>query len=195
MIEDKFEALDVVGESGNETVELSCKDCKHVFKANMNLVTPKNCEHELGRSVTIICPSCKVRASTTTTEHRAATEGDYLTTLEHTADVLRQQIDEYRQANKHKFTIKQMDLSGYSASMTCLQCNTDFPINVKAGLNMKRVNDTTMMVMCPFCDNTETMERSQAIKNIEMLGAVLQLNKLNKLIAVLKGGKDGGSFT
>src|SRR5687768_8420580 len=60
-----IDAFDVIADNKYTTIEdavinMRCKACSHEFDAEFDILRPVNVKHDLGQSVTVVCPNCLV---------------------------------------------------------------------------------------------------------------------------------------
>lgn len=189
MIEDKFKILDdkTIGEDDNITTEARCTSCDHVFPICFNILTPKNIVHDLGRSATVTCPSCKESATTLYKDAK-------ISVLLKLIDKINDKLADYRREFKFKYD-PTTSTSPFPV-VICSDCDHVFKINAPSNLNAQVIRgefDEQLLITCPGCHLQETLSFNRTMDSFHLL---FTLNTLkSELDELTKGTKDGKEIT
>lgn len=183
MIEDKFTLTQQIG---NSTVRTLCKDCKCEFNVELDILRPKNCNYDLGKAVTIVCPQCTAAATTTEKESRIRV----LTTA---TDAMRGRIQTYLKNNRVRFKVLRSDVDGDPAvaHMECQMCGYEFPINLRIGENIQPTVRQSFIITCPLCSEQDETSKRNAFDKAAMAVEIAKYEQLMSMLNDLKGDSGG----
>ncbi len=184
MIEDKFEFQEMSGDKDEQVATVRCKPCETVFEVRMEILRPKNCRFVLGKSLTVICPTCKAEAMTTEYDSKVAA-------LELLAKRFRVAIKEQTDKISAQFHVDAViDWQQMSMALTCVRCQHKFVANITQGINA-HWKPGELAVRCPICSTTEVMDKAKTMERLEVVAAVMQLRDIDTALDKLKkGGPD-----
>ncbi len=190
MICDKFITLNYdVTEPDFSKATMRCMDCEELFDVELFILAPKNCRHNLGESLTVICPKCKVEATSTVQEAKIT----YYTALKDKLnDNIIKQL-EHIKSQPQKFEIGG-DLAKVSTTsemdVKCLKCSTQFKASPKTATNAMYMNDK-LTIVCPECVEMMTFNSKHFHECMALAHDTIVLASVEKALATLKGEKDG----
>lgn len=185
MIEDKFDVKKLSGSPDDATAEVQCKACQHDFSVQLHILKAINCRHELGVSLTIICPQCHAEAMTTENESQ-------IVILEQHAVELQQKIDDVMAKLPKRFTARKIDWQTLSMEMECKMCGADFVAKLQEGVN-SHFGPGKLTITCPLCGNADETTKEIALERLEAITALQQLSIITAQLAELKKGGDDGA--
>lgn len=162
MIEQHFEVTKVAGCATEAVITARCRGCQHTFDANTFILGPQNCRHELGMSFTLICPGCKIEATTTERESVIAAHEKYLEKL----------CQAWQAASGlEEFQCRFNDMN----TLIC-RCQHWFTYDSATGSNCAQRNNGDVLIRCPACGVSDELT-SQAV---EVLSEIAKLTKRTK---------------
>lgn len=186
MIENHFIVLDCdLSDPDMPTGKMRCKDCEELFDVEMFILAPKNCRHDLGESITVICPKCKIEATTTLKENRIT----FLKKLRDNVDrKIQKALDEIKTVPKvFEFGT---DLDKLSAKgqldVKCLTCEHEFeadPIKQTNAMYLKE----KLTIICPECTELMVFDRTHFKKCIGIVNDSITLVAIEDLLVKLTG--------
>jgi ribosomal protein L44E len=175
MIEDKFTVKMVKGTPSDIIVEAVCKECQHEFDVHMHILKAKNCRHELGRSITVVCPGCQAESTTTELESR-------ICALEEIVTRLRKKIDEHFVKYPTPFRSKEADWDKMSMVLECQKCGTEFTAGIENSKNTKW-QPGSLRITCPLCGNSHETTKDLSVERLQTVAAIMQLHKVEQTLA------------
>ncbi len=168
-------------DSGKEDAiaTMRCKNCEELFEVHFFILKPVNCSHELGTAITITCPACKTSARMTKDEAKEEL-------IRHRKLWLRERIDEmHKKLNmRYEYVPEKLDEKEYNLASghlpaRCLECHTEFSINMHSNLNCA-VHEDSYTVTCPECKCSSNVSYMALPEQLEIISYSCMLNKEDK---------------
>lgn len=179
--EHKFDFLDIKIEGDAPVLDTKCRNCGQEFVANTRLLLPENVEHEIGKSVKIICPACKTSELVTAGDHGAVVEQLIRTFVAFRIEVEEKLISDF------KFKGSDPDAQG-NMSIQCTTCKANFTANPATATNMTvmtpgEVTGSFAEVVCPACGLKEKLTPEKLIRRVEFAAV---LTHIDVILSALK---------